>query len=148
MLLLRHFVTFVIFCYFCDMLLLLLHDISLLLRNVVTFLTFCYSFDILCRTLKFSPKLVGTLWKYFSSNCNITNSRYLLPFRSLMKLISFQFWRDEMRKKLWTLVYILARQCRPPYNLTIFVQKINQNSNFVRFCDFHKTFKIFFRSNI
>jgi len=43
----------------------------------------------------------------------------------------------ERRKNLWKFVYILAKQYRSPFNLTNFIYKKFQNSNFAQIWDFH-----------
>ena len=43
----------------------------------------------------------------------------------------------EKRKNSWKFAYILAKQYKSPFNLTNFLDKKLQNSNFSQIWDFH-----------
>ena len=69
-------------------------------------------------------------------------TRKLLPGQVSQQVLDINLTKSQKKKKSWKFVYILAKQCKCPFNLTIFFDKKYQNSNFAQIWDFHQKLSI------
>ena len=76
----------------------------------------------------------------------VLKTRKLIPGQVPQQVLDMNLAKNQSKSQKtensWKFVYILAKQCKFHFNLTIFFDKKYENSNFAQIWDFHKKLSI------